>query len=708
MDDAFLSRMYTFISLPHYVKGFGARYVVRENSLLREVWNVTLLALLVHSAIVMPYKLAFYDFGAPTCKTSGDAYEVWETFVQYGFFFDFIFWFFCSYRDSKDKEVLCLKKIAVNYLCTYFFVNAISCFPLEYIVGSGSAEHGCAADRVNEAGRLFRVSRVSRMARLLRLVRLVRVTKLAALLSSHGLVAKAFRRLKTWWFVQVVNLLAALFFVVHTMACGFWIVGSMESDEASWLTRRSYSDGVPLKESTEANPLYQWMTSVYFVLIVFTTVGLGDIFPVSEMEMIYVAATMIVGAIANSIILSSAITLIANEDDKERALKIQRDMLKNFAQQTQLLPEVAEHLDSWASNTAVYQHKYSREDALALFSGDAMSFNLLNELPDKLFAGDFMKNALLQSCLRRSGFGFDAVPPRFALILALGAETVYLTTGGVVYQSHDSAWNIFLVTEGTFAYVAKHHSSGGVMSMPHSVWTAGEAWAKMGMPFQAMSSIGSIREGKKKKKRRDLDQLLGRQFEEEAELSPYQLVGKNKYFGDLEIFLGISGRICNARCESHGGALLALSSRDLAAVAEEYPSCTRPWRVRARQRYSRAMHNVKKLRSPRNFKTYAVSTIENFYYERLQSRRSGKTTSSQQQAAKNRVTGLAESVEEIPQHYMQLRMDVAAVQHDVAELQKQWDEEVGKVNSILESMVSDLHVRRNHTALGPNAVEVCF
>merc|ERR1719277_1400011 len=118
--------------------------------------------------------------------------------------------------------------------------------------------------------------------------------------------------------VRCVNFCVGLFWIVHLVACGWYLVAGVHDDPAeTWVGRRQTgrvtSEG-EMEVLTDSNSFEQWVHSMYFVLTVFTTVGFGDISAFSVSEIVYAVFTMLIGAVAHSIIMGEMINTLTHSD----------------------------------------------------------------------------------------------------------------------------------------------------------------------------------------------------------------------------------------------------------------------------------------------------------------------------------------------------------------------------------------------------------
>ena len=76
----------------------------------------------------------------------------------------------------------------------------------------------------------------------------------------------------------------------HLVACGFVAIGRMQPDNSGWV----YADPLLEGREQEANVLYA--RAIYWSCVTMTTVGFGDIIPITWEEMLYTSAVMFLGA----------------------------------------------------------------------------------------------------------------------------------------------------------------------------------------------------------------------------------------------------------------------------------------------------------------------------------------------------------------------------------------------------------------------------
>lgn len=69
---------------------------------------------------------------------------------------------------------------------------------------------------------------------------------------------------------------------------------------------------------------------------VFTTVGFGDMFPVSVGEIMYVCMLMGIGAVVHSIVISEVINVVTTQDKANEFVSKQNDLIESFVSHTEV------------------------------------------------------------------------------------------------------------------------------------------------------------------------------------------------------------------------------------------------------------------------------------------------------------------------------------------------------------------------------------
>mmetsp|Transcript_47489 Transcript_47489/g.119668 ORF Transcript_47489/g.119668 Transcript_47489/m.119668 type:complete len:811 (-) Transcript_47489:302-2734(-) len=569
----------------------GGQYVMREGNIFRCVWTFVICLLLVYTGTYFLYRITFIEFHIPEpLDAGGVGFQILDELMSALFLLDLFLNFFFTYRDHHGMEVDSMRLIAKNYLIGYFAVNLIACTPeslVEKIFDElTDSDRGTADGSVTGTAGIARLQRFSRLARLTRLARLVKIT-------TFSIKDPAWRWLRHFRGIRVLCSGVSLIWVVHLLACGWYLCASLHHyPEETWVGRRSVD--VAGNSLLTRGPMDQWFHSFYFILTVFTTVGFGDMSAGTNGEIIYVCFTMMVGAVVHSVIISEVISILTTVDKTEAFVGEQTELVDAFAKHTELDDTSHKLMTAWVSCSAKNwaSSRYDRELMKQLITDKCMPRSLLGMLPASLFGGKLIWNSFLFV----HGHHIGDMPPRLPLLLALAAHRRDFEAGEIVYQMRDYAVNVFMVFSGTFADIARPTSHGGEDEDCYGVnLTTAEMMvidigsdngpSSSNSGSAVMANAGSVVTSKKGGLRTSpLATTTCDMGPQSTHLFPYKLYSCNSYFGLAEV-IESSERRSTVRCESDGGgSVLVLQKPDLHRLMEEFSTFAMAWKTQARRR----------------------------------------------------------------------------------------------------------------------------
>lgn len=147
----------------------GGEYkgLLHPDHLFKRLWNGLLALLMIYTAVIMPYRLAFSE------QIFWDGWTILEVTVDGVFLADVGVNFFSITVNEDGTFETNRWKVACDYLRKWFLIDIISCFPaslIDYISGGDSMPEG-------KYNNLVRLARLPRLYKLLRIVRIVKVLK---------------------------------------------------------------------------------------------------------------------------------------------------------------------------------------------------------------------------------------------------------------------------------------------------------------------------------------------------------------------------------------------------------------------------------------------------------------------------------------------------------------------------------------------------
>lgn len=279
----------------------GARSLqpLNPNGHLRNIWDFAGVMILGVDLVLIPLLFVqprLYELFPSLAIESKMAVCYW--------LLDFALSFFTGYLE-KGTLVMDLRKIACRYLSTWFVpdltVNAIDVVMI-------LAESMISNDESMRAS-----TRLLRLLRLSRVVRLGKLTKFASFLRDK------FESEVTYTQFSLVILILAMCLLEHIIACGWFGIGSMET-ESTWLSRSEWSDSSFTLQYTTA---LRWA---------FSQLGVGgtELEAVNEKEGIYSNVVALISLITFSSVVSSMTSLVSTLQGQGREETQQFSLLRRF------------------------------------------------------------------------------------------------------------------------------------------------------------------------------------------------------------------------------------------------------------------------------------------------------------------------------------------------------------------------------------------
>ena len=272
-------------------------YIILPTSRVRMVWNLIVFFLLMYTATLVPYRTIFIE----NEETSFLFY--FDMIVDLLYFIDLILNFLMAYEDADKKLEVRLKKIASNYLQSWFFLDFLSCIPFQYLkVEDGNSEGG-----FGDLGKILKLPRMYKMIKILRLFKLVRLMKYSRSIKKILQAFKMNQGIK-----RMITVTITMLFLVHLMGCIFFLVAKFDDLHSdTWVAR---------SDLIYEEPSRQYLLAVNWALQTLTTVGYGEIGAVTGAEQITALIWMIVGVGFYSFTIGNLSSIISDMDIKTAIL----------------------------------------------------------------------------------------------------------------------------------------------------------------------------------------------------------------------------------------------------------------------------------------------------------------------------------------------------------------------------------------------------
>ncbi len=190
------------------------------------------------------------------------------------------------------------RAIASNYSRTWFFFDLSGSFPVDEVIS-------LFVDQTSKGStNLIRVMKLIRMLKLIRAIKFM--NKLNKLKEKEG-----FEFFGT--FLGILSAVFILIFMAHILGCAYIAILAYETDSSdNWL--RHYRP-----ELEYADDQTRYIIAMYFSIITITTMGYGDVQPVTQAERVFAILVALIGAVVFSYCMgtiSSLISQVTGADDK--------------------------------------------------------------------------------------------------------------------------------------------------------------------------------------------------------------------------------------------------------------------------------------------------------------------------------------------------------------------------------------------------------
>jgi hypothetical protein len=225
---------------------------------------------------------------------------------------DITLWFFTSYEDRESGRMVASKKrIALNYLKLWFWIDLVSMIPFELIL-----EAFMNVDQSASASLAF-----IRLLRFVQLPKLLRALRLGLDLRSSRLFSSTF---------GVQKVLLQSWFFTHILCCFWYFISTPDADadpEYNWVV----NSGLEFAKLRD-----RYVASFFYIILSIVSVGYGDIHAYVPKEMIISMITMISGAVLFGILVGEATRVFKIINPGDRLYKEKMNELKAYLTEASL------------------------------------------------------------------------------------------------------------------------------------------------------------------------------------------------------------------------------------------------------------------------------------------------------------------------------------------------------------------------------------
>eukprot|EP00614_Pseudopedinella_elastica_P024677 CAMPEP_0172644748 /NCGR_PEP_ID=MMETSP1068-20121228/239373_1 /TAXON_ID=35684 /ORGANISM="Pseudopedinella elastica, Strain CCMP716" /LENGTH=1322 /DNA_ID=CAMNT_0013458959 /DNA_START=70 /DNA_END=4040 /DNA_ORIENTATION=- len=295
---------------------FGETPVSNQSEFMT-VYDLTGLLMILYTATVTPFQMAFIEDKGP----ASDLFWI-DRFIDLFFFGDIILNFFRPVHDfQRGVDIIHLSDIRSRYLKGWFATDIITTVPFDVISLYFDDIPGNL-----KVIRLFKLLRLMKVARMLRAARTLQQWQNNLNISNTK--------------VELMKIFVVVCFASHWMACIWGMIATSDmpgyTDETqTWfylLTLDGQDSG--MLESASG----QYIAAAYFAVMTLTTVGYGDIHPITELEHYVCILFMLLGGVTWAYLIGVLTSIVTNLDRHGTYFKQVMDEL-NYMIEDQSIPE---------------------------------------------------------------------------------------------------------------------------------------------------------------------------------------------------------------------------------------------------------------------------------------------------------------------------------------------------------------------------------
>jgi len=239
--------------------------ILLPDSWLRTLWDFLLFLVTLSFAILGPLQLVY--------PQQGKIYQIYAGIFLTAIFAADMFLSFRTAYYNRGELVSDPKKIRRHYFKSWFLIDAVSIFPVEFFAGPILISYGSHSVDLAPALRLIR------MVRLLHLRELINRWRHADFFNPS--------------MIRLGILALWMLVVAHWAACGWIVLGNIRPDYA---------------------PAENYLRAFYWVITTFATIGYGDITPMNVPQIAYTIVIEIIGVGMFGYMIGNIASLLANMD----------------------------------------------------------------------------------------------------------------------------------------------------------------------------------------------------------------------------------------------------------------------------------------------------------------------------------------------------------------------------------------------------------
>jgi hypothetical protein len=405
--------------------GKGQVWFIHPEGQFRKTWDFFQSFLLVYVAVMVPLRMGF----SMEAEVGSFGWSI-ELFVDLYFIADIIFNFRTGVYDSDGVLIHERKVIRSKYLKGWFPIDIISCFPAGYIAQIASAISGDGA----EGGGAIKNMKGIRILRLLRLAKMLRLGRLKRIFARYAEELQPVMKL-----MKLSGMMLVALFLAHLLACIWWAIGDVPDIKddgtvvegwihgyGNWYVDPAYTDAACERDGewagppngvcsvpsydTEATclaadppgvwsefeydncvdvakiPVEQaYLVSFYWSVTTLTTIGYGDISPITSLEKIVGIFSMAIGGFLFGMLVGTLSSHITAGNIADQSYREKIDTAREFLRMKEVPTNTRRRIMAFLDNLYVQNTAFNEEEILDQLP-EHMQTELVHHMYNKITA----------------------------------------------------------------------------------------------------------------------------------------------------------------------------------------------------------------------------------------------------------------------------------------------------------------------------------
>ncbi|MGH0122175.1 UNVERIFIED_CONTAM: hypothetical protein FKN15_015479 [Acipenser sinensis] len=270
---------------------------------------------------------------------------------------------------TEDSEVVLLdpKLIACHYLKSWFVLDLISAFPVDYVI---LIVKELEEDQNTTTYTASKLVRIVLFARIFSLIRLLRVSRLVRFFSEWEQVANSNME-AVRLFIRIICLFAMILLLCHWNGCIQYFIPSLQDfPEDCWVVRENL---------THAPWIEKYSFGVFRALSHMIGVGYGSADPpTGEAELWVVMTSMVSGALMYTMMVANVAAMMTNVDAASKAYRSKFNHLEDYMSYRKLPKNLRSRISTYYQ--ARYQGKWFDEREILNVLSESLKVEILGNL----------------------------------------------------------------------------------------------------------------------------------------------------------------------------------------------------------------------------------------------------------------------------------------------------------------------------------------